>query len=94
MKCGGFFCTHHEALLYMQLHYTPAQALLLHMRVKVYRKLAITSVGMQKMSLFRLENGRLLCARKYGNAIAMLLNEAIINSGATTILSMTSLSHS
>ena len=61
---------------------------------EVYRTCAITSVvygrNAENEPVSRIKNGRLPCAHKYGNAIAIFETNTIrkINSGATTILSL------
>ena len=90
------FCTHHEELLLT----TEAQCYPLHMRVKVYRTRAITSLvngrnaENEPVSCIKMADYR--CARKYGNALLYiaifetkrLYKKRQIDSGASMILSL------
>ena len=78
------------------LYTTEAQALSVTHACIVYRTREIRSVvygrNAEYLPVSRIKNGRLLCARKYGNAVAIFETKSLyekhqINSGASTILS-------
>ena len=76
MKCGGFFVHTMKHCYATALYTTEAQALsVTHAHISLphacNHERSIYTEGMRKMSPFRVQNGRLPCARKVWDAIAI-----------------------
>ena len=91
MKCAGNFVHTMKNCYYTLLK---LKCYPLHMRVKVYRTRAITSVvygrNAENEPVSRIKMADYRCARKYGNAslYIAIFEKRQIDSGASTILSL------